>query len=460
MGNRADLLRIPQGRERGTDMPIWEPEAECMSRDELQQIQLERLQSTLNRVYRNVSFYRHLFKEMDFRPEDDLTEIADLERLPFTTSRDVSDSFPYGMFAVPLREVVRVHSSSGTMENPRVVGYTRQDLKTWSNLVARILSAAGVTQDDVIQVAFGYGLLTGGLGIHYGAERIGASVLPTSVGRTDRQIRIMQDFRTTVFASNPSYAAIIADRTAETGLDTKKLSLKYCICAGEPWTEELRRHIEERLFVQATDNYGISEVMGPGVAGECLERSGMHLQEDHFYAEIIDPQTGGLLDPGEEGELVLTTLTKEAFPIIRYRTGDICSILPGPCPCGRNFRRISRIRGRCDDVVILKGINITPGRIGDILEQVEGERPVYQLVATRRGHRDDLAIWVEVSERLFYDKMREQRALVESMRRKVASFVGITPRIKLVERGSLVRENGTVKLFVDLRGKDSVLSGD
>jgi len=441
-------------------MPIWEPDMECMSRDELQQTQLERLQSTLNRVYRNVSFYRRLFKEMDFRPEDDLTEIKDLERLPFTTSRDVSDSFPYGMFAVPLREVVRVHSSSGTMENPRVVGYTRQDLKTWSNLVARILSAAGVTQDDVIQVAFGYGLLTGGLGIHYGAERIGASVLPTSVGRTDRQIRIMQDFRTTVFTSNPSYAAVIADRVAEIGLDAKKLSLKYCVCAGEPWTEELRRHIEERLFVKATDNYGISEVMGPGVAGECLERNGMHLQEDHFYAEIVDPQTGRRLDPGEEGELVLTTLAKEAFPVIRYRTGDVCSILPGSCPCGRSFQRISRIRGRCDDVVIIKGINITPERIGDILQQVKGERPVYQLVATRRGHKDDLSIHVEVTERLFYDKMREQRALVEAMRRKVASFIGITPRIKLVEHDSLAREGGAVKLFVDLRGKESDSSED
>ena len=441
-------------------MPIWEPDMECVSRDELRQIQLERLQSTLNRVHRNVSFYRTLFKEMDFRPEDDLTEIGDLERLPFTTSKDVSDCFPYGMFAVPLREVVRVHSSSGTMENPRVVGYTRQDLKTWSNLVARILSSGGVTQDDVIQVAFGYGLLTGGLGIHYGAERIGASVLPTSVGRTDRQIRIMQDFRTTVFTSNPSYAAIIADRVAEIGLDPKKLSLKYCICAGEPWTEDLRRHIEERLFVKATDNYGISEVMGPGVAGECLERNGMHVQEDHFYPEIIDPRTETLLGPGEEGELVLTTLTKEAFPIIRYRTGDVCRILPGSCPCGRSFQRISRVRGRCDDVVIIKGINITPERIGDILEHVKGERPVYQLVATRRGHKEDLSIWVEVTESLFYDKMREQRALLETMSRRVASFIGITPRIKLVERGSLARENGAVKLFVDLREEESAEPGE
>ncbi|NLI82986.1 MAG: phenylacetate--CoA ligase [Deltaproteobacteria bacterium] len=432
-------------------MPIWEPENECMSRSELEQLQLERLQATLNRVYRNVSFYRKRFKEMDFRPEDDLTEPADIRRLPFTTSKDVSDSYPYEMFAVPLREVVRVHSSSGTMANPRVVGYTRQDLKTWSTIVARILSAGGVTQDDVIQVTFGYGLLTGGLGIHYGAERIGASVLPTSVGRTERQIKIMQDFRTTVLCSTPSYALVIADRIEEMKIDPKQLSLKYVICAGEPWTDSMRREIEERLFVKVTDNYGISEIMGPGVAGECLEQNGMHLQEDHFLVEVVDPATGRNLEPGEEGELVLTTLTKEAFPVIRYRTGDICRILTDPCPCGRTLYRIGRIRGRCDEVVVIKGINIIPERIGDILEQIGGERPVYQLVATRHGHMDQLEIWVEVTERFFYDKMREQRALLDIMGRKITNFIGITPRIKLVEKGSLQREEGRVKQFVDRR---------
>ncbi|GLI35661.1 phenylacetate--CoA ligase family protein [Desulforhabdus amnigena] len=432
-------------------MPIWEPDKECMSRDELEQLQLERLQATLNRVYRNVSFYHRRFKEIDFRPEDDLTELKDLQRLPFTTSQDVSDSYPYEMFAVPLREVVRVHSSSGTMTNPRVVGYTREDLKNWSALVARILSAGGVTEDDVIQVTFGYGLLTGGLGIHYGAERIGASVLPTSVGHTERQIKIMQDFRTTVLASTPSYSLVVADKLQEMGIDPKRLSLKYCICAGEPWTENMRREIEERLFVKVTDNYGISEVMGPGVAGECLEQRGMHIQEDHFYAETIDPETGEVLEPGKEGELVITTLTKEAFPVIRYRTGDLCRIIPDTCGCGRTFRRIGRILQRCDNVVVIKGINIIPERIGDVLEQIKGERPVYQLVATRHGHRDQLEIRVEITEQFFFDKMREQRALVEIMGQKVANFIGIHPSIKLVEKGSLERENGRVKLFVDLR---------
>jgi phenylacetate-CoA ligase len=432
-------------------MVIWEPEKERMSRDDLRQTQLERLQATLNRVYKNVSFYQRRFKEIDFRPEDDFTDISDIERLPFTNTQDVSASYPYEMFAVPLREVVRVHASSGFSTNPRVVGYTRRDLKTWSNLVARILCAGGVVQDDVIQVSMGYGLLTGGLGIHYGAELIGASVLPTSVGRTERQIKIMQDFRTTVLVCTPSYALIIADHMDSMGLSAKSLSLKYCICAGEPWTEEMRSEIEQRLLVKVTDNYGITEVLGPGIAGECLQQCGMHIQEDHFYPEVIDPFSGALLEPGMKGELVLTTLTKEAFPVIRFRTGDICSINDIACTCGRTTRRISRIEGRCDDVVVIKGIKIIPDRIGDILQQIRGERPVFQLVAVRHGHQDDLEIRVEVTEQLFFDKMREQRTLVDYMSRKIATFIGITPKIKLVETGSLKREGERVKPFLDRR---------
>ena len=432
-------------------MPIWEPDKECMNAEQLQQLQLERLQATLNRVYRNVAFYQRCFKAIGFSPEVDLTDLRDLERLPFTTSKDISASYPYQMFAVPLREVVRIHSSSGTMTNPQVVGYTRQDLSVWSHLVARILTAAGVSHDDVIQITFAYGLMTGGLGIHYGAERIGASVLPTSVGRTDRQIKIMQDYRTTVLVSTPSYTLVMAERMEQLGVDRKTLSLKYCICAGEPWTAENRREIEDRLFVKATDNYGVSEVMGPGVAGECLEQQGMHLQEDHFLMEIIDPRTGQVLPTGELGELVITTLSKEAFPVIRYRTGDLCRMIPEPCGCGRTLRRISRIQGRSDNVVIIKGINIIPERVGDILEQIEGERPIYQLVATRHDHRDELEIWIEISPKLFFDKMREQRSLVDAIRHRVANFIGITPTIKLVEGDSLEREGDVVKLFVDRR---------
>lgn len=438
------------------DHRIWDPEKECMDREELQQLQLERLQATLNRVYKNVSFYRRRFKEIGFIPEDDLTELDDLKKLPFTTSEDISNSYPYEMFAVPLREIVRIHSSSGTMANPRVVGYTRQDLKIWSRLVARILTAAGVTADDVIQITFGYGLLTGGLGIHYGAELIGASVLPTSTGRTERQIYIMRDFRTTVLVCTPSYALVIADRMDAFGVDPKSLSLRHVVCGGEPWTEEMRKEIEERLFVTATDNYGVSEVMGPGVAGECLEKCGMHVQEDHFIVEVIDPATGQPLPPGSVGELVITTLTKEAFPVVRYRTGDLCAIFEDKCDCGRTTVRISRIVGRSDEVVVIKGINIIPQRVGEVLEKIKGTRPPYQLVALREGHEDHLEIRIGVTEEFFFDKMRDQRTLVDEMRQKVANFIGITPRIKLVELNSLKRDSqGNVMLFVDERLSES-----
>ncbi len=434
------------------DHRIWDPEKECMDKEELRQLQLERLQATLNRVYKNVAFYKKRFKEIGFVPEEDLTELEDLQKLPFTTSEDISNSYPYEMFAVPLREIVRIHSSSGTMVNPRVVGYTRQDLKIWSRLVARILTAAGVTADDVIQVTFSYGLLTGGLGIHYGAELIGASVLPTSTGRTDRQIKIMQDFRTTALVSTPSYVLMIADRMEALGINPKTLSLKYVICAGEPWTEEMRKEIEERLFVIATDNYGISEVMGPGVAGECLEQAGMHIQEDHFIAEVIDPKTGKPLGPGEIGELVLTTLTKEAFPVVRYRTGDLCKIIDSPCPCGRTTLRMSRILGRSDEVVVIKGININPRRIGDIIEKIKGERPPYQLVALREGHADQLEIRIGVTESIFFDRMRDQKTLVDEIRQKVANFIALTPRVRLVEMSTLKRDSeGNIMLFVDER---------
>lgn len=434
------------------DHRIWDPEKECMDREELRQLQLERLQAILNRVYKNVSFYRRRFKSIGFVPEEDLTELDDLKKLPFTTSEDISNSYPYEMFAVPLREIVRIHSSSGTMANPRVVGYTRQDLKVWSRLVARVLTAAGVTADDVIQVTFGYGLLTGGLGIHYGAELIGASVLPTSTGRTERQIHIMRDFRTTVLVCTPSYALVIADRMDALGIDPKSLSLRHVVCGGEPWTEEMRREIEERLFVAATDNYGVSEVMGPGVAGECLEKCGMHVQEDHFIVEVVDPVTGEALPAGTTGELVITTLTKEAFPVVRYRTGDLCSITENKCDCGRTTVRLSRIVGRSDEVVVIKGINITPQRVGEVLEKIKGTCPPYQLVALREGHEDHLEIRIGVTEEFFFDKMRDQRTLVDEMRQKVANFIGINPRIKLVELSSLKKgPQGKVILFVDER---------
>ncbi|UCG13772.1 MAG: phenylacetate--CoA ligase [Deltaproteobacteria bacterium] len=430
-------------------MRIWDREYECMSRDELTQLQLERLQATLNRVYKNVAFYRKSFDNMAFDPED-LVELNDLEKLPFTCSKDLSDAYPYDLFAVPLREVVRVHSSSGTSK-PIVVGYTRQDLNHWSQLVARILTAAGVTADDVVQVTLNYGLLTGGLGLHYGAELIGASVLPTSVGRTERQVTIMKDYRTTALAATPSYALVIAERLEKLGVDTKTLTLKFAMLAGEPWTEAMREEIQERLYVKATDNYGLSEIMGPGVAGECIHQAGMHLHEDHFIAEVVDPQTGRRLAPGEVGELIITTITKEAFPLIRFRTGDLCSLDYKPCQCGRTFLRMSRVRGRTDQVIIVKGINIIPSRVGDILGEIQGTRPPCQLVVEREGYLDRITVMVEVSEELFFDKMREQRFLVDTMREKVAGGIGVTPRIVLVEPGSISREQETSPGVVDRR---------
>ena len=430
-------------------MRIWDPDYECMSRDELAQLQLERLQATLNRVYKNVAFYRKKFDEIDFEPED-LVEINDLGKLPFTCSRDLSDAYPYDLFAVPLREVVRVHSSSGATK-PVVVGYTRQDLKHWSELVARVLTAGGVTADDVVQVTLNYGLLTGGLGLHYGAELIGASVLPTSTGRTERQVKIMQDYRTTALVATPSYALVIADRMERMGVDAKTLTLKFAMLAGEPWSEEMREEIEARLYVKATDNYGLSEIMGPGVAGECLYQAGMHLNEDHFIFEVVDPKTGENLQPGEVGELIITTVTKEAFPLIRFRTGDLCSMQSEACQCGRSLARMSRVLGRTDQVIIVKGINIIPSRVGDLLEEVLGSTPPYQLVVDRKGHLDSLTVQVEVSEDLFFDKMREQRSLIESMREKVAGGIGVTPKIILVEPGSIKREKETAFKVVDYR---------
>jgi phenylacetate-CoA ligase len=430
-------------------MKIWDPDYECMSRDELAQLQLERLQATLNRVYRNVAFYRKKFDEIGFQSED-LVELSDLEKLPFTCSRDLSDAYPYDLFAVPLREVVRVHSSSGATK-PVVVGYTRQDLKNWSELVARVLTAGGVTADDVVQVTLNYGLLTGGLGLHYGAELIGASVLPTSVGRTERQVKIMQDYRTTALVATPSYALVIADRMESMGVNAKTLTLKFAMLAGEPWSEEMRQEIEARLYVKATDNYGLSEIMGPGVAGECLYQSGMHLNEDHFIFEVVNPKTGKNLQPGEVGELIITTVAKEAFPLIRFRTGDLCSVQFEPCQCGRSLARMSRVLGRTDQVIIIKGINIIPSRIGDLLEEVLGSKPPYQLVVDRKGHLDSLTVQVEVSEEIFFDKMREQRSLIERMGEKVAGGIGVTSRIILVEPGSIKRDKETSFKVVDNR---------
>jgi len=428
----------------------WEPENECMSREDLAQLQLERLEATLNRVYMNVPFYRRKFDELKI-DIDSLRSLDDLRRLPFTTKDDLRDNYPYGLFAVPLREVVRIHASSGTTGSVTVVGYTRNDLKTWSNLSARVLTAGGITKDDVVQIAFGYGLFTGGFGQHYGAERVGASVIPISSGNTARQIKIMQDFKTTALVCTPSYALLIADTVREMGINVSSLSLRYGLFGAEPWSEGMRQEIQDKLKIVATDNYGLSEVMGPGVAGECLERNGLHINEDHFLVEVIDPETLEPVRPGETGELVLTTLTKEAFPVVRFRTRDLTRLLTEPCACGRKLVRMARVMGRTDDMLIIKGVNVFPSQIEAVLFAVEGTEPHYQIIVDRKGALDDVTVLVEVSEPIFFDEMKKQNELIALIRHRLASELGISVDVKLVEKKTLERSEGKAKRVIDKR---------
>lgn len=428
----------------------WEPDSECMHREEIEQLQLERLQATLNRVYGRVPFYRKKFDELGVAPED-VASLADLARLPFTTKADLHANYPYGFFAVPMREVVRIHASSGTTGTPTVVGYTRNDIRTWSNLVARIITMGGATKDDVIQIAFGYGLFTGAFGLHYGAERIGASVIPASSGNTARQIKIMQDFKTTALVSTPSYALLIGETIREMGIPLSSLSLKWGLFGVEPWSDAMRQEIEDRLGIVATDNYGLSEVIGPGVSGECLERKGLHINEDHFIVEVVDPETLTPVPPGELGELVLTTLSKEAFPMIRYRTRDLTRLLSGECPCGRTGRRMSRVFGRSDDMLIIRGVNVFPSQVETVLFEIEGTEPHYQIVVDRKGAMDEATVLVEVSESIFFDQMRRQKAMIERIQKRLAQDLGVTFEVKLVGKKALERFEGKAKRVVDNR---------
>jgi phenylacetate-CoA ligase len=431
-------------------MKYWEENRECMSRDDLEQLQLERLQSTIYRVTTHVPFYRNLFKEINLDP-DGFRSLSELGSLPFTTKNDLRQNYPYGLFAVPLRDVVRIHSSSGTTGMATVVGYTRNDIKTWSNLVARILTAAGVTKEDVIQIAFGYGLFTGGFGLHYGAERIGASVIPISSGNTKRQIQIMQDFKTTALVCTPSYALMIADTMLDMGINVSGLSLKWGLFGAEPWSEAMRAEINNELNITSTDNYGLSEVMGPGVAGECLECNGLHINEDHFLVEVINPNTLEPVQPGEVGELVITTLTKEAFPVIRYRTRDLTRLIAEPCACGRTNYRMTRILGRTDDMLIIKGVNVFPTQIENVLFEIEGTEPHYRIVVERENHQDKATVLVEVVESIFFDEMKKQRQLVDRIKKQLASELGVSVDVKLVEEKTLERFEGKGQRVIDKR---------
>jgi phenylacetate-CoA ligase len=421
-----------------------------MSRDELTQLQLERLQATINRVHKNVTHYRKKFNELGIIPED-IQTLSDLTKLPFTAKEDLRVNYPYGMFAVPLREVVRIHSSSGTTSKPIVVGYTKNDIRIWSNLVARFMTSAGVTHDDLVQIAFSYGLFTGAFGVHYGAEAIGASVIPMGTGNTEKQIMIMQDYKTTVLVSTPSYALELADRVSLSGIDPQTLSLKFGLFGGEPWSEKMRREIENRLSLSATDNYGLSEVIGPGVAGECRCKKGMHIYEDAFIPEIIDPQTGEILPPGNQGELVLTTLTKEAFPMIRYRTGDITALNYARCDCGRTLVRMQRILKRSDDMLIIRGVNVYPSQIEEaIISVAQGETP-YQIVVERKGALDSIEVIIAVTSKIFSLELQKQRSFLETVKKRIGSVTGIVVSVKLVEANSLPACAGKISPVVDKR---------
>ncbi|MEN2985917.1 MAG: phenylacetate--CoA ligase [Thermodesulfovibrionaceae bacterium] len=429
---------------------IWDKEKECISRKDLMQLQLERLQSTIHRVYKNVPFYRKMFDRVGIDP-DSFSSLEDIKKIPFTTKNDLRENYPYGLFAVPLREVVRIHTSSGTTGMPIVVGYTKNDIKIWTEVVARILTAGGITKDDVVQIAFSYGLFTGAFGFHYGAEKIGASVIPVSIENPKKQVKILQDYKTTAIVSTPSYALLIANTIIELGINPNSLSLKYGLLGAEPWSEQMRKEIEEKLKIVATDNYGLTEVMGPGVAGECLYKNGLHINEDHFLVEIIDPESLQSVQEGEVGEVVITTLTKEAFPILRFRTGDLTRFIVGDCPCGRTFRRIDRIMGRTDDMIIIKGVKIFPSQIEAILYETEGAHPNFQIILDREAGVDRMTVLLEMSEFIFSDVMKEQDMLVKQIKKRLLEELGIDTEVRLVEKRSLERLEGKIRRVIDKR---------
>ncbi|HAD04842.1 MAG: phenylacetate--CoA ligase, partial [Desulfuromonadales bacterium GWC2_61_20] len=426
-------------------------EFETLPRLALAALQLKRLQQTLERVYCNVPFYRQSLDRAGFKPQD-VESLDDLRRLPFTTKQDMRDSYPYGLFAAPMEEIVRIHASSGTTGKPTVVGYTQKDIDNWSELMARSFVAAGAHKGDIIHNAYGYGLFTGGLGAHYGAEKLGASVIPISGGNTKRQLMIMQDFGSSVLTCTPSYSLFMAEEAKAEGIDFKNLKLRVGIFGAEPWSEAMRGEIEAKLNLEAIDIYGLSEIMGPGVAIECIEeKHGLHIWEDHFLPEIINPATGAPVRDGEQGELVITTITKQGIPLIRYRTRDITSISYVPCACGRTHARIARMSGRSDDMLIIRGVNVFPSQIESILVRIEGVEPHYVLVVDREGNLDTLEVQVEVDEALFSDEIKVLQALARRIEKEIKDMLGVTCRVKLVEPKTIQRSEGKAKRVIDNR---------
>lgn len=431
-------------------MLYWDQEKECMPRENLQELQLRRLKETVYRVYAFVPAYRAKMDAAGIKP-DDINFLSDIKFLPFTTKQDLRDNYPFGLFALPMSEVVRIHSSSGTTGKPTVVGYSRKDLDTWAELMARAIYSAGGRKRSVIQNAYGYGLFTGGLGMHYGAEKIGASVIPSSGGNSKRQIMLMQDFGTTLLTCTPSYALFLAEIMKEMGIDPQELKLEAGVFGAEPWSENMRRELESKLQITAFDIYGLSEIIGPGVAIECDRKKGLHIAEDHFIPEIIDPVTQEILPAGSQGELVLTTITKEALPIIRYRTRDLTILNHEICACGRTHVRMHKVLGRSDDMVIIRGVNVFPSMVESVLLNIPGVEPFYLLVVDRIDNLDILEVQVEVSEEIFSDEVRKLEGLGKHITKELESALGVSVKVRLVEPKTLERSEGKAKRVIDRR---------
>lgn len=432
---------------------IWNPEYEQMDREQLKELQLRRLRSTVEWAHDRVPFYREQLDERGVRPKA-IHDLGSARELPFTDKDALRYTYPFGMFAVPMEQVVRLHSSSGTTGKPIVVGYTRGDINTWSELCARVAALAGCVAADRAQIAFLYGMFTGGWGMHNGLERLGATVIPAGSGNTERHLMMMQDFGTTALISTPSYALYMAEVGERMGIDLAKLPLRVGLFGGEPSGEGMRGEIERRLHIKATDNYGLSEVMGPGVSGECECQCGLHLAEDHFLFEVVDPVTGEPVPDGEEGELVVTTLTKEAIPILRYRTHDLTAIVTEPCICGRTSARMRKVRKRTDDMLIIRGVNVFPSQIEDVLLQVEGIEPHYQIVVDRQGALDDLQVRLEVAEAIFPETMAQIVAFTKNVSDRLHAVLGLHAKVTLVEPGTIERTAGKSNRVVDKRTAD------
>lgn len=430
---------------------IFNEEYETMPREALEALQLKRLQKQIARVYATVPYYAGKMDEAGVKPED-IKCLADIHRLPFTTKEDLRKNYPFGLFTVPMEEVVRIHASSGTTGQPTVVGYTKKDIRMWAELMARCLSAAGAHPKDTIHNAYGYGLFTGGLGAHYGVEELGATVVPISGGNTKRQIMLLRDFKSTILLCTPSYALNLAEAMTDMGIDPKDMALRVGVFGAEPWSENMRAEIERNLGIKAIDIYGLSEIMGPGVAIECTEeQKGLHVMEDHFLPEIVHPDTFEPLALGEKGELVFTTLTKEAFPVIRYRTKDFSRIITTPCSCGRSFYRMEKITGRSDDMMIIRGVNVFPSQIEHVLMAIEGVEPHYLIIVDRKGNLDSLEVQVEVSEAIFSDEIKELEKLTRRIQTEIKDLLGVSCKVTLVEPKSIQRSEGKAQRVIDKR---------